>query len=783
MHDEPLPRIMADSLALLELPGVLEEVSSHALSEPGKDRVLASSPDHDPDLIRTHLNLVAELKEMIGLHGALGMHALIPMEGLFARLENPGTVLDAEEILVIADLLALAGRTQDRLNDLEERFVLLRAGADSLVRLSALKHRIAGVLDERGAVKPSASPRLAEIHERARAGRERILKRLDKIVNDQDLARIVQEDYVTLRNDRYVILLRPEFKGLLDGIIHDHSRSGASVYVEPFSVVEMNNQVAGISDEEREEIRRIFKELTGEIRASMDAVRENYDALAELDSEQARALYALATSSIVPELVDNGFRILGGRHPLLLAAGTDSVVPMDVVQVDATRTTVISGANMGGKTVALKIAGLFPLMVRTGIMVPAREGTKIQPFARIMADIGEDQDIRSRISSFSGHMLRIKAVIDDVRPGDLVLLDELGGATDPEEGAALAMAILDELAEQGARVLVTTHLTHLKAYGLSRPHVKNVSVEFHPVTLKPTFRLLYDLPGESHAIETAERIGLAPHVIAAARKYGDAAAGGSSSLLQRLREKMSEVETERQGLEETQQALDRELAEIRANRENEVEEFRIQMREFLRKAERQIADLQQSLKSGRLKAGAKPREVLREIKEEVVQTLGVPLEKTVPLPLVGATVRVKALGREGTVKSIPERGKVEVAVGGLTMRVDAEDLDIVRVPATNKKSSSKTEQIGVGIPIAAPRWELNVIGLRVDEALPMVEKVLDEALLGGLSTVNIIHGKGTGRLKKGIREYLSGHALVSKFHPGAIEAGGDGVTVVELIEE
>jgi len=439
--------------------------------------------------------------------------------------------------------------------------------------LSALRNRIARVLDERGMVRSSASPRLAEIHERASVVRGRILKRLDKIVKDQDLSRIVQEDYVTLRNDRYVILLRPEFKGLLDGIIHDHSRSGASVYVEPFNVVELNNQVAGISDEEREEIRRIFKELTGEIRDSLDALRQDYEALAELDAEQARALYAIATSSIVPELIDNGFRILGGRHPLLLAGGTDSVVPMDVFQVNSTRTTVISGANMGGKTVALKIAGLFPLMVRTGIMVPAREGTQIQPFERIMADIGEDQDIRNRVSSFSGHMLRIKAIIDDVRPGDLVLLDELGGATDPEEGSALAMAILDELAERGARVLVTTHLTHLKAYGLSRPQVKNVSVEFHPVTLKPTFRLLYDLPGESHAIETAERIGLAPHVIAAARKYGDAAAGGSSSLLQSLREKMSEVEAQSRRLEETQRTVDAELAEIRTNRENSVESF------------------------------------------------------------------------------------------------------------------------------------------------------------------------------------------------------------------
>lgn len=782
MQEEALSHTIAESVNLLELPGVLEEVSSHALSLPGKQRVLTSSPQHDPALIRANLELVSELKEITGLNGALGLHALIPMEGLFERLENPGTVLDSEDILAVADLLAVADRTKDSLHALEERFVLLGNRAQDLIRLSALRNRIAAVLDERGGVRPGASPKLREIHERTRGVRGRILKRLEGIVNDQDLARVVQEDYVTQRNDRYVILLRPEFKGLLSGIIHDHSRSGASVYVEPFSVVELNNEVATLSDEEREEIRRIFKELTQEIRASLDAVRQNYEALARLDARQARALYAAATSSIIPELTDDGFRIVGGRHPLLLVSDADSVVPMDVFQTNSTTATVISGANMGGKTVALKIAGLFPLMVRTGMMVPAREGTQIQPFARIMADIGEDQDIRSRLSSFSGHMARIKAIVDAAQPGDLVLLDELGGATDPEEGSALAMAILDELVERGARVLVTTHLTHLKAYGLSRPHVKNVSVEFHPVTLKPTFRLLYDLPGESHAIETAERIGLAPRVIAAALKYRDSASGGSSGLLQDLRAKISEVEAQRRQMEETQQALDGELAEIRATREESIEGFRREIRDLMRKAERQIADLQQALKSGSLKRGPKPREVLATMKAEAIEKLGVPLEKALPLPPVGATVRVKTIGREATVKSIPERGRVEVVMGGLTMRVDAEDLDIVRT-AGNKKKSSKTEQIGVGTPLAAPRWELNVIGLRVDEAVPMVEKALDDALLGGLATISIIHGKGTGRLKKGIREYLSGHSLVSKFHPGGIDAGGDGITIVELVSE
>jgi len=554
------------------------------------------------------------------------------------------------------------------------------------------------------------------------------------------------------------------------------------VYVEPFNVVELNNEVAALMDEERDEIRRILKDLTEKVRVARDTIEDDYRTLTLLDAFQARALYASATFAIPPELVENGFRLLAARHPLLLAADASSVVPMDVIQTDTTAATVISGANMGGKTVALKIAGLFPLMVRCGIMVPAEEGTQLQPFARIVADIGEDQDIRSQVSSFSSHIVKIKAILDTAGPGDLVLLDELGGATDPEEGSALAMAILDELIVKGCRVVVTTHLTLLKAYALGRQNVKNVSVEFHPVTLKPTFRLVYDLPGESHAIETAERIGLSQNVVKAARAHLDRAGGGSYSLVESLRRKISEVELSRQELEKKERLLEEEWAKISSKREEIVEEFRKEARQTIRKAEREIAELQQSLKSGRMKSGAKPREIIGQIKQEITQKLGTPLDKRPARLEVGVTVKIKSLDQEGTVRALSDKDRVEVAVGGLTVRVDAEDLLILDRGPT-KKNASKKKQIGVDIPLASPRWETNVIGLRVDEAIPVVEKALDEALLGGLSAITIIHGKGTGRLKKGIWEYLSSHPLVGSFRAGDIRAGGEGITIVELVAE
>jgi DNA mismatch repair protein MutS2 len=780
---ESLLDILSESMMFLELPGVLEEVASHAESVPGSEAVQASLPGDDMDTISAELNLVAQLKEVVGLQGTLGMADLIPLEGIISRLENPATVLDAEEILAVADLLGLADRLHRRLADLAERYVLLRGRADTITPIPMLEARIRRVFDEHGMVRATASTRLREIHERARSVRQRITQRLEDIVHSQDLSRVVQEDYVTLRNDRYVILLRPEFKGLLDGIVHDHSRSGASVYVEPFSAVELNNQVASLKDEERDEILRLFAELTQDIRTNREGVLQDYDALTWLDAFQARALYAAATASVVPEIVEDGFHILAARHPLLVS-GQAEVVPMDVIQESITSATVISGANMGGKTVALKIAGLFPLMARCGIMLPAREGTKIRLFGRIMADIGEEQDIRSRVSSFSGHMMRIKSILDEVNLGDLVLLDELGGATDPEEGSALAMAIMDELIGRGARVVVTTHLTHLKAYAMGRPDVKNVSVEFHPQTLKPTFHLLYDLPGESHAIQTAERIGLAPKVTEAARNYLGRAGGGSSQLVESLRNKLNQVETLRKTLEEEQRTLHLELTEVQSQKEAIVEEFRKTAREGLKAAERRLADLQQSLKEGKVRRGPKVRQVLDEVKAEVVQALGRPLEKIHPSLEPGTRVRVTTLGREGSVKRVLDKGRVEIAMGNLTVRADAEDLVVLGRPRERGKASPpKKEFVGVHLPLATPRWEVNVIGHRVDDALPIVDKAIDEALMSGLASVIIVHGKGTGRLKKAIWDYLSSHAFVTDLQPGDIHGGGEGVTVVHLVSE
>ncbi len=781
MMQDNIQYILEEGLTSLELPAVLEEVSAHCQSVGGRAKALDIKPDSSIERISAGLQLVSEFVETIRLEGPLGLSDLTPIDGLLMSLDIPTRILDAESIISVGGVIERSQIVKTSLDALPERFVGLKERAAGISSLDKLLDRIRNCFDEHGAVRPEASPGLRDIRGRMRQVRKSIIGRLEDTVRDRELAGIVQEDYVTIRNDRYVILLKPEFSGRLEGIIHDHSRSGASVYVEPFRVVELNNQMASLADEESAEIRRILESLTGEIRASKDIISENYETLILLDSFQARAFYAMSANSVIPELEDKGLRLIQARHPLLTAMSPDDTVPMDVIHDPDTNATLISGANMGGKTVALKIAGLFPLMARCCLMLPAAEGTRLHLFTRVMADIGDDQDIRGRVSSFSSHIQKIKLILDSAGPGDLVLLDELGGATDPEEGSALAMAILDELIDRGTTVLATTHLTHLKAYALSRPDVRNVSVEFHPQTLKPTFRLLYDLPGESHSIATAERIGLPGRVVEAAKRYANTGSSGGTELVQRLRDQLAGVESLRVELQKKREGLEEELNDIKTRKDSILEEHRTEFRELFQKARREISEIYQTIKKGQLKSTPKAKELLDRIKNNVVDVIGSPLEKTIPSPDVGSRVRVTSLGREGIVKSV-EKGRAEVMVGKLTARIDMEDLELIG-PGPDKKTSSKKSVAGLGIPLAEPRWEINVIGMRSDEAIQRVEQALDQAILGGLASLRIIHGKGTGRLQKAIREYLEHAPLVRGFRSGQPLGGGEGVTVVDLVCE
>ncbi len=771
--------IREESLRALDLDAVLAEVSRHAHSKPGRESIFTSRPLDDFDEVQYNLALVQELKEAVTIDGPLELHSLIPLEGLLQNLENPVSILEPEELLAVRDLLRLTGMVFDYLGRLDDRFERLKAFGEPLQILGHLTVKIDRSIDENGQIRMDASPELISIANRLREVRETIKRRLDGFIRDRNLTDVLQEDYVTLRNDRYVLLLKPSFRGKLDGIIHDHSRSGSSVYVEPFVVVEANNRVAEYTDEQRAALRRVLIDLSARVRQHKDQLQKNYEQLVRLDALQARALYALATTSVVPEFSEDGFRIIGGRHPLLLASSESEVVPMDVIQEGKTKITIISGANMGGKTVALKMAGLFPIMIRCFLMIPAREGSRIQPFTKVMADVGDEQDLRGRISTFAGHILRMKEIIDTASEGDLVLIDELGAATDPEEGAAIGMALLDCIVEKGVHCVVTTHLSQLKAYAFAHDYAKNVSVEFHPTTHQPTFRLIYDMPGESHAIAMAQRIGLQSKVLERAKEYADKFAGGSAKLLSDLRQKMNEYELLLKDLRQKHKDLDDQLAKIQMEKQHILESFREQCQVLFRDAEKQIFDLQKSLKKHLGSKGENPRQKIKQIAERIENDLGIAVIRKRSKLSPGAIVKVASLGKQGTVTDVSEGGIATVEIGNLKLKIKTSDLVELTAKQPEKKASKK-EGTGVEIPRVSARWEVKVIGLRVDDAISVVEKAINDAFLGGLSELTIIHGRGTGALKKAVREYASRHALVKGFKAADHALGGDAVTILQL---
>ncbi len=762
----------------LELHSVLEQIAKHAKTEAGANAVLETEPCSSNTHIEKSLKRIKELREVISLDGPMGFGQAPPLSGLLARLQNKAVILDAEDLMVLADMIETSSKIKGALLNLDENYGTLIEIGGAFRNLDHFSARVRFILDEHGVVKSNASPGLQDVRNRMRRSRARIQSALNAVVKDEDLARVVQEDYITIRNDRYVILLKPEFKGLFKGIVHDHSRSGASVYVEPLEAVDINNEIASLADEERSEVRKVFQELTSEARDSIEELKKNYETLVQLDALQAKSIYAQTTDSIEPELVDKGFELLSAKHPLLPFSGPEAAKPMDIIMAPESAGMIISGANMGGKTVALKIAGLFPLMVRHGLMIPAKEGTKVQPFRAIMADIGDDQDIQGKISSFSGHMDRIARILKVAQEGALALLDELGGATDPDEGSALAMAVIDELMAKGAKVIVTTHLTQLKAYAMGAEEVKSVSVEFHPETLEPTYRLLYDLPGESHAIATAERIGVPTSVIERSRKYLHKTSGGSSQLMTLLKEKIDQVDRIKIETEGLEQELKQKIEALDAEKERALESFRNEALSVINTAKQEIAELQKALKTGKIKDASKPRHVIDNLVEKLEDKLGGPLETTPEAPMEGTRAYVKPLGRVAIVEGLAEKGKVMVRLGNVKTRVNIEDLEILGDNA--EKNASKNEQVRIHLPSAAARGEVNIIGFRVEDALPVVEKALDEAIVAGLETLTIIHGKGEGRLKKAVRDHFQGIPYVKKLYGGPIDSGGDGQTVLEL---
>lgn len=712
-------------------------------------------------------------------------------------------VLEPEDLLAIKNTLIVSRVVRQALENISVNIPQLSSFIEDLPIGLGLVDTISKTISDRGEVLDSASIKLSTIRREMKVTYERTMARMQRFISDADTARMLQEPIITQRNGRNVIPLRAEFKGRIKAVIHDQSSSGATLFIEPLAVVEWNNRYRELELSERDEIRRILAELTHKVGEHSDDLKTMVETMAVLDLALMCARYAEELHASEPTLVNfktqqgkhpgSTLKLFKARHPLL---NPHTVVPIDVDLDQETYALVITGPNTGGKTVTLKTVGLLVLMAQSGLHIPAQSGSMLSVFETIYADIGDEQSIEQSLSTFSGHVTNIVEILKHADSHSIVLLDELGAGTDPQEGSALARAVLTHLLNQSITSMVATHYPELKAYAHSTPGVLNASVEFDLGTLKPTYHLTIGLPGRSNALSIAERLGMPEPIISAARADINPSDLRTEDLLDEIHRQRNLAHQAREKAENAQKEAEVTRAEL-VDRLEKAEDDRLTLLEEARlKAENELIAFQDELETLRrqLARAHQPVEVveqveerIKEIKEEVSQPVRRRTKKEPvytpqgPL-LIGEKVHLRSIGQDGVVIGIGQ-DEVEVQIG--VLRIRARRTDIVRKGELGKEqtpSSNKTTKGKVVFPTIheSPGIELDIRGQRVDDGLDALERYLERAYLAGLPFVRIIHGKGTGRLRESVRSSLSKNTYVDRFEIGGETEGGDGVTVAHI---
>lgn len=710
-----------------------------------------------------------------------------------------GGMLEPHELLDVADTAASGRRLKRFLAEVREDAPILAAIGNMIGLFGNLESEIRRAITDGGDVADEASPALQQIRRAQQVITNRIKDKMDSYVRGPGV-KYLQDPIITIRDDRYVIPVKIEYRGQVPGIVHDQSSSGSTLFIEPMAVVEMNNDLKEFSLKEREEVARILNRLSGLVAAEADGLLDSLRAFAQIDFASAKGKLSLDQDAVGPELEREAMlEIRKGRHPLLKG----SVVPVDVHLGTTFDTLVITGPNTGGKTVTLKTMGLFVLMAQSGLHLPAGYGTRIGLFDQVFVDVGDEQSIEQSLSTFSSHMTNIVRILDQLDGKALVLMDELGAGTDPAEGAALAMAILEHLHARGSKTIATTHYSELKTFAYTRPRVENASVEFDVVTLRPTYRLLIGVPGASNAFEISKRLGLSESLVERARSFltqeqervEDLIAGIQATRLELERER-SEAARLRADAERMRVEYEQRLAKAQQKATDLVEKARAQATQLLSQARREsdaiIDELKAALKSQREterhQAIQSARRRMSEARHVVDESAARP-RRTGEAPKglkPGDAVTIISLGQNGFVLAEPDgAGNVLVQAGILKVTVPATDLARAAEPTETKKRAASGAGAGRRAAVAKAQeisTEVDLRGLTVEEALEKVDKYLDDAILAGAPQVRIIHGKGTGALRKAVTDFLRGHRHVASYRLGGLGEGGDGVTVAKIAE-
>ena len=781
------------SIQILELPQVLTMLAGCAVTEEGKEKSLTLRPMTDMDDIQRAQDETSAAVKMLILRGSPGFSGVKPVAASLQRADMGGS-LSTRELTDVATVLR-AARTAGDYGASQEKSPISHL-FQALTPNRFLEDRITNSILGEEEIADSASPELASIRRHMRAAEAKVRDILQRLISSNQ-SKYLQESIITIRSDRYVVPVKSEHKNAIPGLVHDVSSSGSTFFIEPMGVVKANNELRELAAKEKKEIERILAELSADCAAHKEDILEDYQLIVWLDTIFARAQLSLKLECSEPKLSDKFLRLRRARHPLI---DKKKAVPNDLELGDRFDTLVITGPNTGGKTVTLKTIGLITLMAQCGLHIPAGSDSTVRVFRRVLADIGDEQSIAQSLSTFSSHMVNIVGILKEADDESLILFDELGAGTDPVEGAALAAAVIESVRGMGAQVCATTHYAELKVYAMTTPGVENASCEFNVDTLAPTYRLVLGIPGKSNAFAISRRLGLPEYIIDKAAARLDAENVRFEDVLTRLDQQRQEMEKERAEARRLKLEMEQSAAKAREYRKK-LEEERSKVVEKAQAEARGIieeARAASDLALSQLKEMQKRQDRLdwqqvndsraeaRRMLNEAERNLGGSTPQTEAPPptrpaVAGDTVELVSMGTKATVLSVNKDGSLQLQAGILKISAKQEEVRVVEGETRTQREARKiVARAQHTLRTAAVPSQIDLRGMMTDEAISVLERFLDTAMMGKLETVTIIHGKGTGAVRKAVRTYLKRSRYIKSFRPGRYGEGEDGVTVAEL---
>lgn len=776
------------ALKILEYNKIIDMLCESTVSVMGRDIAADLKPSGDLNEIKELLQETTEAVNLILKKGNIPIGGVQDIRIALKKVKM-GSALEPGELLKVADTLRAARRLKAFMNDdrREESFPIIEYYIETLSACKSVEERINSAIVSEEEIADNASPQLNSIRRKIKEKTASMREKLNHMISSSAYQKYLQEPIITVRGDRHVIPVKQEFRANIPGIVHDQSASGATLFIEPMAIVEMNNDIKKLKLDEENEIERILRELTALVDDKYDSIKTNMEVLATLDFIFAKAKFSLELRCTEPRVNNKGIiNMKKARHPLLKA---ETVVPIDIYMGETFNTLVITGPNTGGKTVTLKTIGLLTLMAQSGLHIPADDYSEVAVFDEVFADIGDEQSIEQSLSTFSSHMTNIVSIIEHVTPNSLVLFDELGAGTDPTEGAALAMSILELLHKKNIRTAATTHYSELKIFALSTEGICNASVEFDIATLKPTYRLLIGIPGKSNAFEISRKLGLPEEIIKKAKEFISQDDIKFEDLIKSLEDEKRKAEEERNAaarlrfeLEKEKSEMDRRLEKLEAQRDRIIREARNEALEIVRRSKEEAEELIRELRDAREieKSRMKFKQRENELEDKIGESL---FKKAAGAPLkdirIGMAVKIVNLNQKGSVLTLPdEDGNLTVQAGIMKISVNIKNLAAAEEEKEKPKRGGNFKISSAKTMAVAPQIDLR--GQTLDEALMNVDKYLDDAYLGNLPQVTIIHGKGTGVLRAGIMQLLKSHSHVKSYRSGGFGEGGIGATIVEI---